>query len=453
MVLWLTFLSLLAKNYSYGLPGKITELPFFVFVLYLLWKLVTQQYNPFKKRFDYKTILFLVLITGWEVIQLLINYLRFGSTSQDTGPLSSLFIFAVLILSIGISYFVVDATVIDRKTIRKFILGTSVAFVVYLGFVLLPQLLVTLKIGNNDYVNFIAGLFEKRQLGRDWYQKGSYAATMLRINGLETEAANNAAILGILFIPWLLSSIKHHYNLFTDKFSSVKEVSWGNLISYLLLGISLITLLFAKTTTGIVVIVLTVLIMLWFGNSLQKFYYSIIVLLALGLVAIAYFNVPIVNDLLDDFLFAKGNTSNRLGGTIGLFITWLQHPFFGTGFGYIGHYLIENVPAETATNWEYINNFTQNYSVLSLWGGWLAQFGLIIVVPIIYKIREMVVNLKPTKKSGKLIDVVYDAMIYSMIIFAVLALFTFHWDEYYIFIPLFFFAKVAKLNSTGKINA
>ena len=452
MVFWLTLISLLAKNYSYDLPGKITELPFFVFLIFLIWKLVTRQYNPFKKPIDSKVILFLALITGWEVVQLLINYLRFGSSSQDTGPLSSLLIFFVLIASIGISYFVVDATIVDKKTSQKFIVGTMVTYFVYLLLVLLPQLLASLQIGGNGYVNFIADLFEKRQLGRTWYDEGSYVATMFRINGFESEAANNAAILGIIFIPWLLSSIKHHYNLFTSKFSSNENSSWGNLISYILLAISVVILLFAKTTTGIVVIGLIILIMFWFGNSLQKFYYAIVAILGLGAVAYAYFNISVVNDLLNDFLFDKNNTSNRLGGTIGLFITWLQHPFFGTGFGYIGHYLIENVPVETRTNWEYINDFTKNYSILSLWGGWLAQFGLLIVIPIIYKIREVFVKLKPKRETDKFMNVVYDAMIYAIIIFSVLALFTFHWDEYYIFIPLFFFVKVAKLNSAGKIR-
>ena len=141
---------------------------------------------------------------------------------------------------------------------------------------------------------------------------------------------------------------------------------------------SLGVLLLAKTTTGFLLIGILALVYWLAAPKKQKISLFFLGIVALLGVAFAYVAVPSIHSLLNTWIFQKGGTDNRLGGTIALIKTWLQHPLFGVGYGYEGQYIVDNLPEWSKNNFEYMQVYRkQAYPILNDLFGWLARYGLV----------------------------------------------------------------------------
>lgn len=138
-----------------------------------------------------------------------------------------------------------------------------------------------------------------------------------------------------------------------------------------------------------VLVFVSVLLMLVTGVGMQRVTLLIIAVSGAGIGYGLYHYLPGVHDMFTRFLLEKHGTENRLGGTIGLLKTIMQHPLFGVGYGFESPYIVENVPSWSKTNLEYQNVYAiYGYPTLSGFLGWFTRFGLVLVLPMLYVVVQ-----------------------------------------------------------------
>ncbi len=448
MSAWIIFFSLFVKPLAQSTPQFFAPLPFFSITIYIAFKF---SQNPREiletKIFNSKVVLFFALLTLSEITLLIWNYSKFGSDSQDSGIVGSFARFLSPIVTFILVYFLLYFSIKSDFDIKRFINGSMISLSLMAAFVLIPQL--TIIVGKNWFLGW-ANFLDRTVIPR-WdissnYVRGSYVATLHRANGLEIEPAFMAGQLAVVFLPWILSSIKHNFSFVKNNFKSFAYES------YFLLLIVIVTLIFAKTTTGLLAIFLVELILVFDLNGyIQKFF---IIMTGIGLISIvvSYFTISLVHNFLNNYLFAKAGFSalDRTGGSIGLLLTFLHYPLLGVGNGYIGHYLVRYVPRNTKLNVEYLWRFSHNYPILSDLGGFLAQYGLLFFLPIVRKIRELFYNFDNKIGQDQLSVFVKDAAKYTLIMYGTLSLFDFNWLTYYSLISIFVFVRFVQYRMDEK---
>lgn len=110
------------------------------------------------------------------------------------------------------------------------------------------------------YVNGLAQLFERRWIGRDdFYQAGSYVTTQMRLNGFEPEAPFLAILIGVVFLPIFMMGVRQSLIIWRRPGVANTLLLWVTLIA------AWLVLLAAKTTTGMLLVFVSVL--LWGCNE------------------------------------------------------------------------------------------------------------------------------------------------------------------------------------------
>ncbi|MYV05809.1 hypothetical protein [Furfurilactobacillus milii] len=441
-------ISLFTKVFSYGLPGTIAGLPFVALFILVLFQASQRTDTLVKPHIPRITILYVLLVLVLQFWAIGRSYETYGDSVQGIGVSTSFVDIIGLVATIILAYYAVRLTVVTRENIFTFIRSTIITLTVFELVVLIPQIIAAVTPYMHGWVNFIGALFEKRWHGRNFYDNGSYATTMGRINGFEAEAGYLASQIGLVFLPLLISGLANHFSFWSEK----KETKSQYIKVAILFILTLLILFFAKTTTGFVVIGLSLAMLFWKSNRHDKVILIIIGAVGLAGVIAAYALVPGVRHLLNQYLFQKSGTENRAGGTIGLLKTFLSHPFIGIGNGWAGPYLVENAPAWSKNNWEYIYVYSvTGYPILSVLGGILAQYGvLIVLVPLVYIIKQVqrALNLKrridllkaqKIQYEYKTFLVIFDSFQIFLVMFFVLSFLIFSWSEYYVLLSFFFY--------------
>lgn len=448
MAQWLILIGLFSKTYGSSIPVTLASIPIYLYFILFCRKLWLQP-----ERLD--TITFAPKVTLWAFIVLVDQLLMIGVSYVVTdhpdftrGIMNSSVNTVAYFANIFFIYYLMVLLIDSQTQILKFVQGTIKTFVGFTILVLLPQVVATVSPVLNGWVNLVGKLFEAKHFGRaDFYAMGSYTTTLHRVNGFSSEASFLAVLLAVVFIPLILAAIRYNYSYFKNRVDrTVTKFYW------LLLLTSFFVLFFAKTTTGILVIIFSVLILLIRLKGKRRNQLLILGLIACGILALVYFTVPYVQNLLNSFLFKKQGTSNRLGGTIGLLLTFVHYPITGVGDGFTSYYNFKFVPLSTINNWEYQNIFQKSgYPIQSIWGGWLAGYGLIGVIPVVvfiyHKCKQAMAAYQKIKAlndtSLTLYQVLIESFFYSLFMLFVLALFTFSWaDNIYLVILFFYFVMI-----------
>ncbi|WP_238479206.1 O-antigen ligase family protein [Fructobacillus papyrifericola] len=327
-----------------------------------------------------------------QIGSMLVSYSITGETILTMGIIHSGIILFTWTLTVYVAWATIQLSINSERDERQFIKSGLVALGIYLVVVILPQIFVTLNIGHlNSYVNHLAKLFERHwQMhgpNYDFYRNGSYVTSEHRVNGFEPEAAFLANLVGVAYLPLLIGLTAAKSKIWGHTRRTSSDIFLNSVFAISIFGV----LLLAKTTTGILTACIAYL--LWIFWSKGKGRWSLIFLAAFGILMIvfAYFKVGVIHNLLNQFLFAKGGTDNRLGGTIGLLLTFLTHPIFGVGYGFTSYFIIKNVPESTTHNFEFQHVYSQfGYPNLSDLLGWFASFGLVIMIPAIWLLCRLV---------------------------------------------------------------
>ncbi|KAA8446764.1 O-antigen ligase family protein [Weissella paramesenteroides] len=384
MVNWLMPFAILPKTYTFFFFDLFSQIAVVVFGLFILVKLYLQP----KQLEDVLPKTSTLRIWGvFVVVQLiLMTYESFvvGATTRVYGLLHGLLMFIQVILSIWMAYTIQKMLIRSYDDAIKFMKSVVITMVVYLGVIVLPQILYLFGFTSlTHWINPIAHLFERHWENRNFYDNGSYVTTSMRVNGFEPEAAYLALLVGIAFSPFLLMLIQEPLRAFKNR--------WIYWIAIILGAASLGVLLLAKTTTGFLLIGILALVYWLAAPKKQKISLFFLGIIAVIVVALIYITVPSVHNLLNTWIFQKGGTDNRLGGTIALIRTWLQHPLFGVGYGYEGQYIVDNLPAWSKNNFEYMQVYQhQAYPILNDTFGWLARYGLVFFLIFIWLLFGLV---------------------------------------------------------------
>jgi hypothetical protein len=194
-----------------------------------------------------------------QFIAMFLSYQHSGDSIQTTGIIRSMIFLAGWIVTVYMSWALIVLTVTNHKEERLFIKSGLISLLIYMGIVLVPQLLVTLNnFSIRPYVNAIARLFERHWMGRDFYAAGSYAVNNYRLNGFEPEAAFLANLLGVVYLPIILGIAITKQNFWHFK----KHVALEKWFNWAFIGSILMFLVLARTTTGLITLVVAAV--LWF---------------------------------------------------------------------------------------------------------------------------------------------------------------------------------------------
>lgn len=384
MVNWLMPFAILPKTYTFFFFDLFSQIAVVVFGLFILVKLYLQ---PTQLEDVLPKTSTLRIWGVFVVVQLiLMTYESFvvGATTRVYGLLHGLLMFIQVILSIWMAYTIQKMLIRSYDDAIKFMKSVVITMAVYLGVIVLPQILYLFGFTSlTHWINPIAHLFERHWENRNFYDNGSYVTTSMRVNGFEPEAAYLALLVGIAFSPFLLMLIQEPLRAFKNRW-----IYWTAII---LGAASLGVLLLAKTTTGFLLIGILALVYWLAAPKKQKISLFFLGIIAVIGVALIYITVPSVHNLLNTWIFQKGGTDNRLGGTIALIRTWLQHPLFGVGYGYEGQYIVDNLPAWSKNNFEYMQVYQhQAYPILNDTFGWLARYGLVFFLIFIWLLFGLV---------------------------------------------------------------
>ncbi|MCD2158886.1 hypothetical protein LQZ24_02430 [Fructobacillus sp. M1-13] len=369
----------------------MTMVAFPFFVIAILFRLY-QQPLLWKKIVPSKTA-FVMGLFVWVVqfATILSSYMHVGESKVTWGLIHSLINLGGWTVAVYLSWAVIQLFVRSEKDEKKFVKSGLIALLIYLIFVIFPQILVTLHVERlNGYVNTLASFFESHWQAHgdyNFYANGSYATTLYRVNGFEPEASYLANMLSVIYLPILVGLSASGYQLWNRLKTAKQNVIVNVLFTFTIMG----TLVLARTSTGIFAAVIAfILWVLWSRGYLRLSIISV-ALLGVLLLAVGYSSVPTIHNTLNQFLFAKQGTDNRTGGTIALALTFLSHPLTGVGTGFTSYFTIQNIPEIFTHNFEYEHVYSQyGFPILSEVMGWFASFGLVVMLPAIYLLIRLV---------------------------------------------------------------
>lgn len=450
MAQWLVLIGLFTKTYGSSIPVTMTSIPVYLYFV-IFCRQIWLRPNKFNKLvLNSKVVFWTFIVILDQLLMIGFSYYKTLQPDFTRGIFNGSVNVILFVANVFLIYYLLMLLIDSETQILSFVRGTIKIFIGFMCFVLLPQIVATVSHIFDGWVNLVGNLFEARYIGRDdFYRMGSYVTTLHRVNGFSSEASFLAALLGIVFVPFFLAAIRYNFSFFKNRVDS-KTTKYYMLFLIVSFGV----LFFAKTTTGIVVIILSSCILLIRSNGKQRKRMVMVAFFVIIVVFALYFGVPYVQDLLNNYLFKKQGTSNRFGGTIGLLLTFLHYPLTGVGDGFTSFYNFQFVPKDTIRNWEFQNIFLQSgYPVLSVWGGWLAGFGLVGVVPVgmfIYHKCKTAVKLYQDisfidSEQLTLYQVLIESFFYSLFMFCVLALFTFSWNDNIYFVIFFFYLAVFRI--------
>ncbi|WP_137625017.1 O-antigen ligase family protein [Lactiplantibacillus pingfangensis] len=323
-----------------------------------------------------------------QVVAMTLSFLIANNTVPMPGVLSGTVHFIELVTSIMLTYTAIAISIDSIADMRRFILGVFWSLLGFEILVLIPQIIATSTRALDPWVNFLGRWFEDREAVRpDFYWNGSYVSSLLRVNGFQGEASFLAAQLALVFIPFSIAAIRNRIDYFHVDSSKTKLLKY-----WLAIFSVLVILFFAKTTTGFLVIGTTLILLFLAANKREKVALAITAVIGLVLVGVAYSRIASIHTLLNEYLFNKGNTSNRLGNSIGLLMTFLHHPILGVGEGFTNYFTFEYVPSWTRNNIEYIQHILpeKSFAPQSVWGAMFAENGLIIMIPLLWFIWDKI---------------------------------------------------------------
>ncbi len=425
---------------------------FFIASLPILWMLFKNPLDIKKIIPRRRTIVIWVIIIFLQILAMLISFPYTSMSAVPIGIVQSVVLLLKQVVMIWMIYSFTKLYITNQENAVKFIRWALYGYAIYAILVIMPEVLITIGVHSLDgYINTLASVFETRWAGRtDFYQLGSYAVTQGRVNGFEGESPVFANLLGVVYLPIIIGLL-----IGKDKlvFKKPKIILWVMVI------VSGIFLLMAKTTTGILTIALLYLAWLILADHHDRKLLFLLGLVGIAAIALAYVFVTPVHNVLTQFLFEKQGTSNRLGGTIGLIFTFLSTPFLGTGQGFAGYFITEFIPTWSTHNWEYENVYSKlGYPVLSGFFGWLAQYGLIIMVPLLFFVTKYIIDLINRRKQYIQAQSDNERFYYSMlnsslVTFSVLipsSFLSFDIFKWSMFLMLFFYWRVLSLSADNQ---
>ncbi|MGG3640558.1 hypothetical protein ABES38_04110 [Bacillus gobiensis] len=430
----------------YGLRIQI-----YLYLTFIFLAIVLDKGKISKDIFSKRIILFICILLGMQLVSMIISYYRIDIPQYNKNPIKTFVIFCSFICSILIHYLVVRLNIKNVSDVNKFLRSGWISLVIILIICFVQLFYVFAPSIFEPIVSLIGKTLEARWGGKDateingtgFYNLGSYVQTTQRINGLTEEASSLATQLFVIFVPFLLSSIKNRYNVFLKNRKNILSL-------YITLVMILLLLMFARTTAGFLFSGIILVLLINKINKIQKTFVVFITVL-IGLIIINYnFRSEYITESVNNYLINKDENSvtNRLGSTFALLKISLHNFLLGVGWEYHTYYIFENLPEWAKHNSEYYNFIERKeYPIMSVILSWVAGFGFLIVSCIVTyliktqkKFRKYSNKLLELKREeSKLIKVLCDSSKYYLIFTLICSLFLYVWYASIYLIVYFFF--------------
>lgn len=442
----LLFLAGLIYKSVIDIPGSTIQF-IMILVTITIIKILGSNNENIDIKITYKTIMFMICLLTLQAIAMWKTSNIIGKDYFTNGVLK----LGVFIVVLGFYFICLRLLLTDDRSIQLFVRGSFYAFII-LAIVCIIQL--TNVIDNTMFNNILSinGKYFERQnpIRTTWYMFGSYTQTLRRVNGFYAESGFLASTIAIVFSPFVLSAIQNKVNIFSP------SKRYSPTLFYILILTMCLILLGAKTSTGIVAVVLGAFFLLW-NNKKNRLYLIVGYVLIISIVIWSYDNIPFVQDTFTQYIFEKGTSSGstlmRLGISESAIKTILQHPIVGVGFKQTGFFNLLNAP-------EYVKGLAE-YKLLATYGligdqsvilAIIAQFGILISVVVGYSIFKLfkrmthLSKLLENKNDNK--NMYYKAILdsgkYFLLMFFSLSIISFSWDFTLILVLFMFYYVVSK---------
>ncbi|MED4288150.1 hypothetical protein [Priestia megaterium] len=434
----------------------------YIYIIGILVALTQLKGEIPKNIFKKKVIMFIGILLIMQLISMIFSYYRIDIIQYNKSPLKTFIAFCSFIFAILIHYFVVRLNINEVRDVKKFLRGGWIALIISLIVCYVQLFYLFSPAVFEPFVKFFGSTLEARwggqQLETSFYKLGSYVQTTLRINGLTEEASNLATQLFVIFVPFILASIKNKFNVFYKNSNKIYPL-------YMVLVMILILLLMAKTTSGFLFCGIVVVLIMKDISKIQR----IVVVSCAILIGILIYNFNFrseyLTDSINNFLLNKqGNSvSNRSGSMIALVKVSIKNFIIGIGWEYHTYFIFENLPEWARHNTEYYS-FVQKkeYPIMSVMLGWTVEYGALIVgVVIAYVIKTQKKFRQLSNKTlelkleeSKFIKVLCDSSYYYLIFTLISSVFLYVWyASIYLIIYFFFISTIYVVKKNLSINA
>lgn len=450
-------LSMFSRQIAQGLPQYFQTFPAILMLIYSTY-LVGKKGNGFDLRFGVGIVFFVILLLFTQAIASLRTILSFPITG--VGIFDKYVQFILLIIYITLAYFFMKNALDTEQRIVNFFKG------VYLtcAFILL---IVFAQLAFIQFGWFYSILYWLREVfGQDAYSDANnlylirggveYLRSFRQPNGLDPESRDVAIRLALTCLPFMLAA-------FRNRLSFKGSTRLGNTIHTLSILLTVFALFFLATATGYAIGMLTAIIFVLFvlkprvekSQSVKK----IIVLIVFAMsVLLLFMYFGTIQVFFTNYFFAREGSGNRRASAIALWRTFIQHPLIGVGFDFSSPWNILNAPANWANNPVNIHIYLASGTLpaLSVFLGWLAELGLVAILPILgYFLRVkidftmLVERLEKTNVSTwqkKFYSTINDAYFLFIIYFIPVSFLLFDWEGLsYILVVMFFIVTKAYL--------
>ncbi|MBU8686468.1 hypothetical protein KM918_03760 [Priestia megaterium] len=435
--------------------GKRIQL--YAYVLFICIALIKSKGEIPKDSFNKKVIQFIGIFLVMQLASMFLSNVRIGAAAYNKNPITTFVAFLGFVVGIIVHYYVVRLNINSFKDIKKFLKGgwialliTLVVCLVQLCYLFMPSIFkpVVEFIGNTIEASW-DGIYATKLDETSFYRLGSYVQTTLRLNGLTEEAPSLATQVFVIFVPFILASIKNQFNVFGSKENKMYPL-------YISTILILVILVMAKTTSGFLFAGIILIMLMKNMTGLQRT--AVIAVTVLGGFLLYQFNFKnqYLMDSINNFLLNKNqdSVSNRAGNTLALLETTLKNFVLGIGWEYHSYYIFDNLPEWARHNTEYFGYLKKGeFSVLTVLLSWTAEYGLLIVgIVIAYIVKTQKQFRKLSIQSSelnlnesKLIKVLCDASYYYLIFTLISSLFLYVWYTSVYLIVYFFFVSIIQL--------
>jgi hypothetical protein len=452
-------ISLLLKDYIHFVPFYLgRSIPFYFFFVMIIYGLVKRNMRFHTDIITKKFTIVLLLLLILQLLSMAYSHYTINIERYNYGVKSPFISLILFICSIFVFYLSIRMNIWTEKEIKQFLKGGIGAIAIALFVSYLQIFYLFLPGAFKGIIEIFGKYFETRwhsevpgEPVHRFYTFGSYVQTTQRVNGITQEASTNAQLFSIVFIPFLLASIRNRYNIFTQR----KNMALINALLFLTIGV----LLMGRTSMGIAESLIILIILFKDISIIKKFIITLVSVVGLLFLVGYGINAGFISNILYPYLnkvsdIGNFSTANRFGNTIALLQTIITHPF-GVGRGYLNYYIFEYLPNWSRNNIEYDLWVKTWFPILSANLGAIAEFGIwIFVIFGIYVVR----SLKRWKKVISILSLEHpqfhfiqtlaDSYKYFLILSCFGSFFALEWfSSVYIVIFFFFITSLLVLES------
>lgn len=448
----------IAEYFSFGFPVYYgLRIQIYVYLFFILMSIYFLKFKVPRDIINNKILLFVTVFLVFQLFSMLISASRIDNMDYYRNPYKTYILFCGFILSIYIHYLVVRLNINSISDIKAFLVGGKFALILSLSISLLQLLYIILPAQFVNVVELIGSTIEARWGGKNaddinltgYYSLGSYVQTTLRINGLTEEAPSLVTQFFIIFVPFLLASVKNKYNVFSKKTSNILPI-------YTALLLIIIIMIAAKTTSGF--LFGAIIILFFLKNISLKKKLIVISLAFLSLLIIVGYNVKnnYLLQIINEFIVNKSENSvnNRLGISIAQLKITIQNFITGIGWEFHPYFIYENIPDWARHNSEYFSYLKRkDFPIMNVFLSWTAEYGVVFVtLVIIFLVRMQREFQKLSSKLAKdndtessLIRVLCDSSKYYLFFTLISSLLLYVWYTSVYLIVFFFFISVIRV--------